>query len=184
MAGDRWTINLDEVSEEGLGIRMSESPAFFHFDVEDVSWRGPVEWAGDLQRFGLDVICRGMAKARVVQSCSRCLREVEIDLEAETTFTFVPESPQGLEEEEVEVESEDPDFYLYQEGRLNLRDPVRDSLIMALPLQPVCREDCKGLCSNCGADLNEGACGCSQEDYDPRWEALTQLRGTTTSEKT
>lgn len=184
MAGDQWTINVDEISEEGLGIKISESPAFFDFDVEDVSWRGPVEWTGDLQRFGRDVICRGTARTGVVQSCSRCLRDVNIDLEVETTFTFVPESPRELQEEEIEVESQDPDFYYYQEGRLNLRNPVRDSLIMALPLQPVCREDCKGLCSSCGADLNEGACDCSQETYDPRWEALTQLRGTMTSEKT
>jgi uncharacterized protein len=180
----QWTVSLDEIPEEGLEIKISESPAFFHFEVKDVSWQGPVEWTGELQRFGRDVICRGTARAGVVQPCSRCLRDVDIDLEAETTFTFVPKSAQDVEGEEVEVESQDPDFYVYQEGRLTLRDPVRDSLIMTIPLQPVCREDCKGLCSTCGADLNEGACDCAQEAFDPRWEALTQLRGPMTSEKT
>jgi uncharacterized protein len=184
VSGFQWTISLDEIPEQGLQIRITESPAFFHFEVEDVSWQGLVEWTGDLQRFGRDVICRGRARAGVVQPCSRCLREVDIDLETETTFTFVPEPPQDVEGEEVEVESQDPDIYVYQEGRLSLRNPVRDSLIMTLPLQPVCREGCKGLCSTCGADLNEGACDCAQEANDPRWEALTRLRGTTTSEKT
>lgn len=172
----RWTVDIDEIPEEGLELALSEAPSFFDFGREDGAWRGPVRWAGTVQRFGRDVLCRGRATAGVRLPCSRCLRDVEVDLEAETVFTFAPEEPPESGEE-VEVASEEADFYFYRGGSLNLREPVRDHLLMSVPLQPLCGEGCRGLCPQCGADLNEGPCGCEGEARDPRWEALARLRG-------
>lgn len=178
MAGVRWTVNIDEIPEEGQDVRFSALPSFFEFDLEEGAWRGPVEWTGTLQRFDADVLCRGKAKARVTLPCARCLREVGVDLLVDTVFTFVPARPAEADEGvEVEVGSEEPDMYLYRDGRLDLRDAVRDHLLLAAPLQPFCRADCQGLCPKCGADLNEGPCGCAQEAADPRWEALARLKG-------
>jgi uncharacterized protein len=53
---------------------------------------------------------------------------------------------------------------------------LRDAVTLALPLRPLCREDCKGLCARCGNDLNAGPCDCGGDDIDPRWEALAALR--------
>jgi DUF177 domain-containing protein len=53
---------------------------------------------------------------------------------------------------------------------------MRDSVGLALPLNPLCRDDCAGLCARCGKDLNEGACECVDDDIDPRWDALAALR--------
>ncbi|MFQ5913041.1 MAG: DUF177 domain-containing protein [Nitrospinota bacterium] len=188
MSGSQWAVSIDEIPEEGLSLKLSEAPAFFDFEREGCAWRGPVEWTGTLQRFGADVLCRGKVKARALLPCSRCLREVEVDLEGDLTFTFAPQrlaeaKKEKEKEEEGDVGSEEPDLYPYQEGRLNLRDPTRDNMIMAIPLQPLCRQDCKGLCSSCGADLNEGRCGCAREAYDPRWEALARLRSAFPSQK-
>ena len=178
MAGTQWTVNLDDIPEEGHDLSLSEHPSFFEFDVEEGAWRGPVEWTGSLQRFGADVLCRGTAKAGVSFPCSRCLREVGVDLSVDTVFTFVPEQSAETDEgEEVEVASNEPDMYIYRGGRLDLRDAVQDHLLMAAPLQPLCRTDCQGLCPECGADLNEGSCECVQESADPRWEALARLKG-------
>ncbi len=176
MAGTQWTVKVEGIPEEGLKVRLSGAPPLFELERNDCSWRGPVAWAGILQRFGSDILCRGEVKARVVLSCSRCLGEVAIDLEVDSVFTFALEQPPDVESEELEPGSEESDVILYQDGYINLRDPVRDHLIMAIPLQPLCRKDCKGLCSNCGANLNQGPCGCDQERYDPRWEALARLR--------
>jgi uncharacterized protein len=58
---------------------------------------------------------------------------------------------------------------------LELGDVIREALILAAPEYPLCREDCRGLCPRCGAELNEGPCGCRSE-ADPRWAALDALR--------
>jgi uncharacterized protein len=72
-------------------------------------------------------------------------------------------------------EAED-DAYRVGGTEIDLEPMLRDALTLALPLNPVCREDCAGLCAHCGKDLNEGACDCVEDTTDPRWEALASLR--------
>lgn len=57
-------------------------------------------------------------------------------------------------------------------GEVDLTDALRESAVLAFPLAPVCREDCRGLCPRCGSDRNTGTCNCADEDIDPRWEGL------------
>jgi uncharacterized protein len=184
MAGSRWNVGVDQIPEDGLDLHLSELSSFFDFNQEDVSWREPIEWSGTIQRFGADIYCRGASRAEIALPCSRCLKDVALALEVGATFSFIPARSAGGEgNEEVEAASEEPDMYLYDGGEVALREPVRDSLIMAVPLQPFCREDCQGLCSRCGADLNDGPCGCAPEAVDPRWGALARLRGPLSTEK-
>lgn len=60
---------------------------------------------------------------------------------------------------------------------LDISQEIRDLVMLGLPTKILCREDCKGLCPQCGADLNFETCSCQKEEIDPRWEALRQLRG-------
>jgi uncharacterized protein len=103
-------------------------------------------------------------------SCRRCLAEVETPV-AEDVHLLFAES--GGEEEE---ELDDPDVYLIEarDHQLDLRPAMREQWLLAVPALVTCREDCKGLCVTCGADLNLGACDCAPE-HDPRWEALRPL---------
>lgn len=184
MVEPRWNIEVDQIPEDGLDARLSALPSFFDFNQKDVTWRELVEWLGTIQRFGEDVYCRGTARGTIVLPCSRCLKEVTRSLEVETAFSFFAELPPGEEgSDEVEVSSDELDIYLFEDGGVDLRKPVRDSLIMAVPLQSFCYKDCKGLCERCGADLNDGPCGCLPETADPRWEALARLRRPSSTEK-
>jgi uncharacterized protein len=74
---------------------------------------------------------------------------------------------------------DDPAAYPIPEGTnvLDLREPIREELVLNVPPFPLCREDCAGLCDKCGADLNSGSCDC-RPDRDPRWAALEGLKGT------
>ena len=67
--------------------------------------------------------------------------------------------------------------YVVQDSKVDLEPMVRDTVGVALPLNPLCREDCRGLCPRCGADRNGGDCGCAEETGDPRWSALRELKG-------
>jgi uncharacterized protein len=101
--------------------------------------------------------------------CRRCLRPIEGQLLCEVRELYRPRA-------EREAEGADEDTYPLAGDHLDLRPLVRDALLLELPLAPLCREDCLGLCPTCGADLNRGPCGCPSAATDPRWSALDSLR--------
>jgi uncharacterized protein len=71
----------------------------------------------------------------------------------------------------------DPDAFEIVGDQLDLRTAVRETVLLDAPATPLCRPDCAGLCPTCGADLNQGRCGCSEQVADDRWAALEELRG-------
>ena len=95
--------------------------------------------------------------------CRRCLREVGGELKVEVRELFRRGG------------GEDEGTYPMTEDHINLRDMFLDSLFAALPLLPLCREDCAGLCPQCGTNWNESTCGCDPAG-DPRWSVLDSLR--------
>ena len=99
--------------------------------------------------------------------CRRCLAPVRVPLSQSLGLVFVTE----------EDARGDDDCYVVPRRAtvLDLSEAVREELILAVPQYVECRDDCRGLCPRCGADLNLGACGC-QPETDPRWAALTKLR--------
>ena len=113
------------------------------------------------------ILITGRVEAPVNQRCARCLREFESELTLEVCELFASETHER---------SEDEDTYPIAGAELNLEPMLRDAVGLALPLNPLCRADCKGLCARCGADLNEGDCSCAEDDTDPRWAALDELR--------
>jgi uncharacterized protein len=100
--------------------------------------------------------------------CRRCLKPVEGKLRCTVREVYRPRGGQ------VGPDS-DEDTYELQPDHLDLEPLVRDALLLELPLAPLCREDCLGLCPTCGADRNEGSCDCPSPSGDPRWAALNVL---------
>lgn len=98
--------------------------------------------------------------------CRRCLRPLGGELRTSVREMYRPRA-----------RGEPPDEETYPLGgdQLDLRPLVRDALLLALPIAPLCREDCLGLCPSCGADLNNGPCGCPAPAADPRWAPLERL---------
>jgi uncharacterized protein len=122
----------------------------------------------------LEVVDGGIVVAGEVHApwrgeCRRCLRPVEGMLDAEVRELYRPH-PDGDADE-------DEDTYPLGTHHLDLRPLARDAVLLDLPLAPLCRPDCAGLCPTCGADLNDGPCSCPAPATDPRWAALDGLRG-------
>lgn len=101
--------------------------------------------------------------------CRRCLRPVGGVLECTVREVYRPRSPG-------EAPGEDEETYPLSGEMLDLRPLVRDAILLELPIAPLCRADCRGLCPICGAVLDEGDCGCPTREGDPRWAALDVLR--------
>lgn len=124
-----------------------------------------------LTRTNRGLLVQGRLTTAIAQACSRCLRDmvwpVEIELEEEAlpTLDFVTGLPVNTAEE--------PDaLRLTDHHELDLEDEVRDSLLLAEPIAPLCRDDCPGLCIVCGQELGSGPHDHPDEEIDPRLEGL------------
>lgn len=113
------------------------------------------------------VLVSGAVRGDTTLECARCLREFESELELDVCELFI--GPGG-ERDEAE------DFYEVTGLEIDLEPMLRDAVALGLPLRPLCREDCKGICARCGQDLNERQCVCSDEVVDERWAALSDLK--------
>lgn len=113
----------------------------------------------------------GRIEGELATSCRRCLSDVSVPVTEDVQLLFA---------EAGDDEIDDPDVYMLEPRarELDLREAVREQWLLSIPEFALCREDCKGLCPRCGADLNQGPCDCAPE-ADSRWEALRNLRGAT-----
>ena len=123
---------------------------------------GTIHLELDLERILEGLVVRGTIAADWVGSCGRCLRAVEGHLVVGVDELF--------EREPVEGET-----YLLEHDEIDLEPLARDAIGLELPLVPLCRSDCAGLCPECGIDRNESACECARDTSDPRWAALSSL---------
>jgi uncharacterized protein len=122
----------------------------------------------------LDSVDGGIEVAATVEApwsgeCRRCLKPVGGALRCQVRELY---RPRALGE----PPDQDEETYPLRGEMLDLRPLVRDAVLLELPIAPLCREDCAGLCPTCGADLNEGRCACPPPSGDPRWAALDVLK--------
>jgi len=108
-------------------------------------------------------------------SCSRCLEPFKLPVTTEFDLRYVPRV-ENAGEGEREVEEDDLSTAFYDGDEIDLSQLITEQFQLALPMKPLCRGDCKGLCPHCGTNLNTGSCGCSQKWEDPRLAALKQLK--------
>lgn len=135
-----------------LQVLSTTVPAGSEIDVDTM-----LEWVSD------GILATGTATAPWVAECRRCLTEVGGEVRAPFQELF-------------EMEAREGESYPLKGDRIDLAPLVTEALLLSLPLAPLCREDCAGLCPTCGADLNASPCSCDPSPPDPRWAALDVLR--------
>jgi uncharacterized protein len=133
----------------------------------------PVQLTGTLRRWGLGYSLQGHIAGEGRLRCVRCLSEFVFRFQEAFSLQLQPLA-QAPQEEEVQLSRKDLDVRFYLEPVLDLPELAGEQVELLLPMKPLCREDCRGLCSRCGADLNLGPCGCPRQ-VDERWQALAHL---------
>ena len=108
------------------------------------------------------------------QTCSRCLEPFRQTIDAPFDVRYLPQS-ETTGSAEREVEEDDLSDAFYRDEQIDLRQLMEEQFYLALPMKPLCREDCKGLCPTCGANLNETTCKCQVRWEDPRLASLKAL---------
>lgn len=153
--------------------RTFQPSAFAPDDEYRVS--APVELSLDVERARGDVFrVTGRATTRLELACGRCLEPFEVPVDAAFDLRYVPQT-ENAGEGEREIGDEDLATAFYREGVLDVGELLREQFQLVLPMKPLCSDACRGLCPQCGANLNGGACGCAPKWEDPRLAALKGL---------
>lgn len=121
------------------------------------------------------VLAQGRFATEVELTCDRCLRTFTSPIECEVEEEFVP-TLDVTTGKWLPLEDADPALLINEHHILDMEEVLRQAILLALPMHPVCRPDCQGLCPRCGQDRSEVACECSEDEADPRWEDLRELR--------
>jgi uncharacterized protein len=121
---------------------------------------------------------KGRIEMKTGMTCSRCLVDYAAPAVHHFTVDFIQEPPEtDAAQEEIALSAEDLGLIYYQGELIDFHDTIQEQVILSLPVRPLCREDCKGLCHNCGENLNEGHCNCSGSGaIDPRFAVLKSLK--------
>jgi uncharacterized protein len=103
--------------------------------------------------------------------CCRCLEVIALPINSEIKYTLAP-FKEGVDEENPESLDEDFNFGYYKDDEIDFDPIVVEQILMQIPMKPLCKEDCRGICPDCGVDLNESNCQCRQESGHPGFAAL------------
>ncbi len=180
---------LADITIDGLSLVGEVTAEELGLTEDDAVVRGPLAVSLDLTNIEGLVAVTGVLEGTVVRECVRCLKEYEVPLAFSVRAAFIPEpkstprhpkriDPRKARAEVVETEQEeDPDDqYQYQGNQLELAPMLREHVILSAPMQPLCSDDCLGLCARCGKNLNEGPCPCAAEPSIPTFRVVQGMK--------
>ena len=168
-------LSVKELELRKISFDQLFEPGQIEFIGEDLKQSSPLHAIGSaelLPESGGQMHVRGSYTVEMVAQCDRCLAPVRFPLKAGFDLYYRPVSdvPQ---EEEVKINAGEAEIDFYEDG-LELEDILREQVLLALPMQRVCSETCKGICPGCGKNRNETECDCKPV-VDDRWAALRNL---------
>jgi uncharacterized protein len=160
-------------------VRFDETfpPGQIDFSGEELEQGSPLRATGVaelLPQTDGEVRIAGRYTVEMTAECDRCLGRARFPLEADFDLFYRPAAFLAREEE-VAIDEGEAEVGFYQGDGLELEDILREQVLLALPMQRVCSESCKGICPVCGKNWNETACDCQLESRDARWEAFRKL---------
>lgn len=174
-------ISLSRLPADGLSFHHQYAAGELDTSGHEFEIVSLPEVTGRVDRAGMDMRVRGTVKSALIVACDRCLTDVTIPVDAPFDLIYVPEDPGANHVGETELHDRDLDLVVYENEQINVDDLALEQLELSLPTRALCREDCRGLCSQCGADLNFEQCKC-QKPIDPRWQALADLKDSSEEE--
>jgi uncharacterized protein len=161
-------IKVSELDEQGLSVT---DPRALERVYSDPSWR--LERVSlQIDPDGVDVFVHGVVAATVPQTCSRCLESFPARVDAPVDVRLVPRPATA---DNMELGADDLDVDFYENDLLDLDRVVETETTLALPMKPLCRDDCRGLCPACGGNRNLVQCSCAERPPDPRLAGLRHL---------
>ncbi len=175
-----YTVSLDEITEDGLDVEWQEDASSLtsyvqHFPRIDFAFETPLTASAKIWKAGPSVVIKGRVAAVLGLRCVRCLETFSQSISSNFEVTLLP-SKESSDGEEVELSEEDMESNFYEGGEIRLSEIACEQIFLEIPYQPLCREDCKGLCPVCGKDLNRTSCECRKENLETGFAVLRKLK--------
>jgi len=161
-------ILIEDISDERLDLDIEEK-----FGPEEGPLVSPVKAHLELTKSHSEVIVVGNVSAELELECSRCLKKYRQVMAVPVDVVYHPMEDIGTDRHELKDDEMDMGFYQGEE--FDLKELLREQIMLNIQMKPLCDENCKGICSQCGTDLNTGTCSCETKQIDSRLEVLKKL---------
>jgi uncharacterized protein len=168
-------IKVSDIGNDGLSLNLSKEPNWLVNAPDIVSGKGGMRISSDYEiclyvsKVLNEIHVQGNVSFSIVSPCSRCLDSVESNLESEINLTLLPHRSE-IEGDEI------GDYESYDGNDIDIGGYLREIIAMSLPVKVLCGERCRGLCQNCGVNLNSATCSCEDEWIDPKLAVLRNVK--------
>lgn len=168
-------LDLSRMREAREHVERTYEPSVFTTADDDAyGVQSPVHLVFDIHKDGRQFRVIGRVQATLALACGRCLEEYALPVNASFDVLYLPHA-ENTGEGEVEVEEDDLTTAYYRDEQIDLGQLIREQFYLAIPMKPLCRDDCRGLCPECGTNLNTASCTCVRQWVDPRLGTLKSL---------
>lgn len=148
-------INFNAIPPEGQRIEAQEPPEILKVKRGEIEFREPIDVAVKINRVGDNLLINGKLKTSIELECGRCLKKYKYPLVSKD-FNLVR--------------------YVSGDAEVDITGDIREEILVLIPIKPLCRKDCKGICPKCGRNLNEGKCSCNLSRENIKWKKLDKLK--------
>jgi uncharacterized metal-binding protein YceD (DUF177 family) len=167
---------IKDIGDEGVEVRVAVTETWLKAECPEIELRASpegVHLTGRIEPAGDEYLLRGDLKGSVVATCARCLEPATLALDVPVIVTFAESDGPSSDDEE----ADDEDVLPIMDGVIDLGAEIRDELLLALPMRPLCREDCAGICPTCGGNRNLTPCDCaSRAGAGKKLSALAKVK--------
>lgn len=169
-------IKIKELELGPVHLAGEIQPEVLEFSSDEVMISGPIQVRVMAERHNLGIRVKGDFAALGDVSCARCLEPFEIALSPAFELYYQQNDAHHPITGEIELGEKDTEISFFSGDAIDVNDIVREQVLLSLPMKPVCRDECRGLCPNCGGNRNMQSCNCDAVLRDPRLQPLLKIK--------
>jgi uncharacterized protein len=170
-------INIYDIPEDGLHQDLD-----IPVSINDRTKPDRASVRITLLRFGKKILVHGSVNVTVSLPCSRCLNDFLCPVDLDFREEYTPLDDTGLKGDQ-ELSDDELGTGFYEGEEIDMVEIIKEQVLLAVPMKPLCKEECKGICSKCGTDLNEHSCNCEDDRIDPRLAPLAKYKASLNQRK-
>ena len=172
-------LSVQELEIKKVRFDVTFPPGEIQYFSEGLRQAAPLDVQGSAELLANtlgEIRVRGRLKVQMESDCDRCLEPARFPIESDFDLFYRPATPPRHAAVEVEIDEGEAEIAFYERGGIELVDILREYILLSMPMQRTCREDCQGICPMCGQNRNLVNCGCEAKPADDRWSALKKIQ--------
>ena len=174
-AAEGMFLDVKDLAVRKLRIQKTYAPGGIDYQSAEVKQVSPLEVTASAELVDGQIRVEGQLETKIEMACARCLDPVVEEVSRSFDLVYSP-LPKGTKPEEERLKDDDSDIGFFQGEGIFLADVLKEQVLLALPMKVICQSDCRGLCPNCGVNLNHEECRCETHATDPRLAPLARLK--------